>query len=56
MSYKIQPLAWLPNTNGYRFTGILKDGSKVPCKVVRGPDGIHRVQGAAFEDLKGWQA
>lgn len=60
MSYKVQPMAWLPNTHGYRFTGILSDGKTVKCKVVKDDDGCHRVQGidqtVSYADLKGWKA
>lgn len=53
---RIQPLAWLPNTHGYRFVAVMTDGTRIKCRVVRGEDGVHRVEGAKFEDMKGWMA
>lgn len=52
-SWKLLKL--LPNTHGYRFTGMLRDGTTVRCRVVRGEDGLHKVEGAAWADLMGWR-
>ena len=45
----------LPNRDGYKFTGVTHTGERVPCHVVKGPDGIHRVAGAKLTDLAGWE-
>lgn len=56
MTYlSVRPLAWLPNTHGFRFIGILKNGERVRCRVVKGEDGCYRVEGAQFADLTGWR-
>lgn len=48
------PLAFIPNQDGFRFIGWTYDRRAVPCRVVRGADGLHRVDGCAFEELMGW--
>lgn len=50
-----RPLAWLPNREGFRFTGVRKDGTECPCMVMRHGGGMHFIQGADFIDLKGWK-
>ncbi|HEY0200320.1 MAG TPA: hypothetical protein VGC24_01360 [Burkholderiaceae bacterium] len=50
-----QPLALIPNTQGYRFIGMRKDGTEVSCVVRRGDDGMHRVEGEAFTNLRAWR-
>ena len=51
-----KPLAWLPNTHGYPFTGKLRDGTTVRCRVVKcASTGLHTVDGAAWADLMGWR-
>ena len=52
---RMYPLADLPNAAGFMFVGILKDGSRVDCYVVKDAStGLHRVAGATFSDLRGW--
>lgn len=48
-------LAWLPKTHGYAFEGLRHDGTTVRCRVERGPDGMHRVVGEAFKNLRAWR-
>ena len=50
---KLKPLAFLPNTAGFSFTGITKDYRRISCTVVF-TDGLHRVSGASFSELIGW--
>ena len=59
-SRKAKPLAWLPNTAGYLFTGIKHDGSEVRCRVTKNPaTGMHSVKGlvqdVTYQDLRGWK-
>ena len=50
-------LSLLPNSNGFRFTGIKHDGTEAHCIVVRKSDGCHVIMGEAkYYDLKGWKA
>lgn len=49
-----QPLAWLPNTHGFTFTGICKDGRRARCRVERAPDGTYRVADGMLAELMGW--
>ena len=48
------PLGWLPNQDGFKFIGIMKDGSERDCTVVKGPDGLHTTD-APYRDLRGWK-
>lgn len=48
-------LKWLPNCHGYPFTGKLRDGTTVRCRVMLGADGLHKVEGAEWADLMGWR-
>lgn len=55
MNKKVQPLAWLPNTAGYRFIGVTTSGERVPCVIRRNLDtGMHYVEGCDWYDLTGW--
>jgi hypothetical protein len=52
---RMYPLADLPNAAGFAFVGILKDGTRVDCHVIKDPStSLHRVAGAPFSDLRGW--
>lgn len=46
------PLAWLPNVEGFRFVGILRDGTEAEC-VVKLVEGCFTVD--RFEELVGWR-
>lgn len=50
----MKPLAFLPNQAGFKFLGITQSGKEVECVVVL-ENGLHRVSGANFKDLKGWK-
>lgn len=50
----MRPLRDLPNVHGYEFVGVLWDGSTQTCRVVKCDDGLHRIEGVAFRDLRGW--
>lgn len=59
-SRKARPLAWLPNTAGFPFTGIKQDGTTVRCRVTKDPStGLHSVKGVTetvnYSDLRGWK-
>ncbi len=58
------PLADLPNQPGFRFTGVLRDGTERPCVVTTRPALDHRgrvVPGVelhtveCFSELIGWR-
>lgn len=48
------PLAWLPNQHGFEFFGVKRDGTRIPCRVERGADGLHRIAGGLYPELIGW--
>lgn len=52
----LRPLALLPNTPGYTFTGVRHDGTYCACHVVLDiAAGIHKIAGdATYSELKGW--
>lgn len=50
----------IPNQEYYEFTGICKDGSKIPCIVHRDSVGIHCAYSIltnlkCYYQLKGWK-
>jgi hypothetical protein len=47
------PLAFIPNQDGFRFVGWT-GREAIPCRVVRGEDGLHRVDGCEYGRLIGW--
>jgi len=54
------PLADIPNQEGYEFTGICKDGSKIPCIVHRDSAGMHCAYSLiddlkCYDNLIGWK-
>lgn len=49
-----RPLEWLPNTDGFKFTGVKRNGDQVPCTLERWGDGV-RINGAERNELKGWK-
>lgn len=52
----VYSLATLPNRDGFKFVGILKDYTRVDCHVTKDPaTGLHSVAGdATYGDLIGW--
>lgn len=51
----LKPLAFLPNTDGFKFVGVDRDGAEHACRVGKWPTGEHYVMGAVFSDLVGWK-
>lgn len=56
---KEKPLAFLPNVNGFAFTGIKHDGSKIQCYVKFSFEGQYVALSVAnnervFNQLRGW--
>ncbi len=49
------PLRDLPNIHGYRFVGVRLDGSSEPCRVVKCEDGLHRIEGGKWHELRAWR-
>ena len=46
-------LRYLPNHDGFLFTGITWSFEHVQCRIERGDDGVHRIVGAELRDLRG---
>lgn len=58
-SNRERPLADIPNTDGFRFTGHRKDGSKLQCVVKADRTGMHLavcVESGrkVFNELRAW--
>lgn len=53
---KVIPLEQIPNTEGFKFIGIDKDGGKHDCIVQRWYDGLFYMSSdtVTFEQLMGW--
>ncbi len=52
---RLQPLAWLPNTHGFPFRAIDKQGNMHKCRVVLDPaTNTYKIEGANYADLTGW--
>jgi len=50
------PLGWLPNREGFQFTGICKDGITKECRVARDETGVHFISGdVVYDELHGWR-
>lgn len=49
-----RPLEWLPNTDGFAFLGVKRNGEQVECKLERWGSGV-RIVGAERNELKGWK-
>jgi len=49
------PLRDLPNIHGYEFIGVRWDGSSEPCRIIKCDDGLHRIAGDKYKDLKAWR-
>lgn len=45
----------LPNEHGFEFIGYCSDGRRVECRVAKGEDGLHRVEGEPYGNLVGWR-
>lgn len=51
---KLQPLASIPNKDGYCLIGVRKDGTEAVLEVyVDEEDGFHKVPG--YKELIGWK-
>lgn len=48
------PLAGMPNAKPFSFVGVKRDGSRIECRVERGPDGLHRIAGGLYAELIGF--
>jgi len=51
---KLYSKSFLPNSAGFRFLAFTRDHNKYRCEIVRGADGLHRVEGCAFSEIVGW--
>lgn len=54
-------LADLPNQEGFRFRGWLKNGDLIPCQVAKNELGMHfavheETRESVYDSLKGWTA
>lgn len=52
---EIRKLAHLPNQEGFKFIGVLTDGSEQVCVIGKRIDGRHYVRGVKYELLVGWR-
>lgn len=57
---KMRELRDIPNQENYEFTGICKDGSKIPCIVHKDSVGMHCAYSLetnlkCYDQLKGWE-
>ncbi len=52
------PISALPNEDGYRFIGFRHDLAQIQCRILKGPDGLHRIVDlggrSAYASLRGW--
>lgn len=53
-SVKPLPVSWIPNEPGFRFLGVLWDGTTLPCTVELRDDGLHYIKEVRSTELKGW--
>lgn len=48
--------AWLPNSAGFKFEALRRDGTVQLGEVVRGPDGMHTTAGISYRDILRWRS
>jgi hypothetical protein len=49
------PLSFLPNSAGFKFNAICKDGTNKTCVVQKdNSTGLHYVRGEKWENLQAW--
>jgi hypothetical protein len=48
------PKSQIPNSSGFRLICITEDGVRHRCEVVKGVDGLHRLDGVDFSKVIGW--
>lgn len=59
MAARYTPLAWIPNTSGYRCIVVDRTGKEHPARVTRGDAGGYRLalpDGITYNNLTGWRA
>ena len=49
------PPGWLPNRANFRFIALLQSGKEQRCIVVRTWQGMHKVRGVKYGEIKGWR-
>jgi hypothetical protein len=47
--------SWIPNTAGFKFVAIKRDGSKQKVIVQKHADGTHYVRGIKWEEFEEWE-
>lgn len=48
------PGSGIPNRDGFRLSVLLIDGTRRETRVVRGADGLHRLEGVEIRDVTAW--
>ncbi len=46
----------IPNARGFRFVGLMRDGSEEVCTVTQREDGSHTLANDAFPRLVKWRS
>lgn len=54
-SSRARPIEWLPQTVGYRFTGILQDGKTVACRIVLVDGALRPCHEGKPVELRSWK-
>lgn len=50
----MKQLRYLPNTDGFLFTGVTWGFEHVQCEIDIDDDGVIHIIGASLSDLRGW--
>ena len=55
----VRPLAWLPNIDGFEFTGVTHSHDSIACVIRKDLDGLHyaidlKTNRRCFDTLRGW--
>ena len=45
----------LPNQNGFMFIGLMADGTEKQLSVKRDSEGLHRIEGAEYNQVVKWR-
>lgn len=51
---QMKQLRYLPNTDGFLFTGVTWGFEHVQCEIDIDDDGVIHIIGASISDLRGW--
>jgi len=51
---KLFSCSQLPRSAGFRAIAVTKDGARHRIEIIKGEDGIHRIDGCVFSEIIGW--